>query len=412
MLPDITHLRSQFPFFTHRSTVTYLDSASTAQKPLAVLDAMRNFTEEHNANVHRGVHGLSEEATDAYEDARRTVQTFLHAKHTGEIVFTKNTTEAINLVAQSWGRKNLKKGDVIVLSILEHHSNIVPWMMLKETNGIEIKWIDIDDDGSLKMEQLDAYLQEGNVKLIAVTGQSNVLGTRPDLTTIIERGHAAGALILVDAAQLAAHHAINVAELDCDFLAFSGHKVYGPTGIGVLYAKRDLLEAMPPFLGGGTMIRDVNLTGFTPADIPQRFEAGTPPIVEAVGLDAALTWLMNIPITDRETHESSLIQTAIDTLTPIEGLTLYPINQSTNQLINSSSGCLSFTIAGIHPHDLTSVLSDAGFHLRAGHHCAQPLHERLGVPATTRLSVGLYNTVEEIRALGPVIQQAIKTLHP
>ncbi|MDD5624027.1 MAG: cysteine desulfurase, partial [Candidatus Peribacteraceae bacterium] len=290
----VSALRRQFPLLTGEKGIVYLDNAATTQKPRAVLDAMDLFYATSNANVHRGMHILAERATIAYEGARQTVQRFLGARALEEIIFTKSTTEAINLVARSWGRKNLKRGDCVLLSLLEHHSNIVPWLMLKEEIGIEILWIGIDDQGHLNMQDLERALRGKRVKLLALTGQSNVLGVRPNLPSIIRRAHGKGALVLVDAAQLIGHHAVDVAGLDCDFLAFSGHKLYGPTGIGVLYGKRHILEDMPPFLGGGMMISEVKRDHFVPGDPPQRFEAGTPPIAEAVGLAAAIAWLKTL----------------------------------------------------------------------------------------------------------------------
>ncbi|MBT4119687.1 MAG: SufS family cysteine desulfurase [Candidatus Peribacter sp.] len=391
----IDEIRRQFPLIAAQGSI-YLDSAATAQKPQIVLEEVEKFYSEENANVHRGMHALAEKATVAYEDARKTVAKFIGAA-AHEIVFTHGCTESINLVAKSWGKANLKKGDTIALSILEHHSNIVPWQQLQEEIGITIKWIDIDDDGSLIIDNLD------DVKLVAVTGCSNVLGTKPDLKLIIEKAHAAGAKVLVDAAQLVVHEKIDVTELDCDFLAFSGHKLYGPTGVGVLYAKRELLESMPPFMGGGMMIGSVTKEGFTAAEIPQKFEAGTPPIAQVIGLKAAINWLSQYDWNDIATHEQELISTATDALNTIEGLTI---------LGTPESSCISFTIDDIHPHDLTEIVGRNGVSLRAGHHCAQPLHERLGVVATTRMSFGIYNTKEDIERATEEIQKAIAILRP
>lgn len=426
MALDPSALRRHFPFLARQidgHPIVYLDSAATAQKPQAVLDRMQKFYEEENANVHRGMHALAERATIAYEDARGTVQKFLNAAHAEEIIFTKSCTEAINLVARSWGRANLRKGDAILLSLLEHHSNIVPWLQLKEENGIDVRWIDIDDAGQFRLSQLDAYLREGNVKLVSITAQSNVLGTRPPLQEIIAKAHEHGALVLVDAAQSVSHHPTDVQALDCDFLAFSGHKLYGPTGIGILYGKRDLLRAMPPFLGGGMMIHEVHQDRFTPADLPQKFEAGTPPIAQAVGLAAAIGWLGQYSWEEIEAHEQSLIAAAIDWLGSFPnvrilgpatvadyGLRVAGSRNSKPVTRNFSSGCLSFTIEGVHPHDLTEILGRQGICLRAGHHCAQPLHRRLGVAASTRLSVGMYNTIDEVRSLASPLLAAVGKL--
>lgn len=403
---DIPSIRRHFPFLSQKidgHPLVYLDSAASAQKPQAVLDRMDRFFVEENANPHRGMHVLAERATVAYEDARKTVQTFLHAAHADEVLFTKNTTEAINLVARTWG-ESLKKGDAIVLSILEHHSNIVPWLQLKDRKGIEILWIDCDDEGRLDLKQYTKYLKQENVKLVSLTAQSNVLGVRPDLKKIITMAHEHGALTLIDAAQSVAHHKTDVRELDCDFLVFSGHKLYGPTGIGVLYGKRELLSAMPAFLGGGGMIAEVTTEHFTPADVPARFEAGTQPVAEAVGLAAAIEWLSQFSWTDIETHEQELMRAAFDQLSSIKGLQILGPSSS-----DDASGCISFTIDGVHPHDLTEILGRNGVCLRAGHHCAQPLHKRLGVTASTRLSVGIYTTVD-VEALSRSLPSAIARL--
>lgn len=411
MALDVSSIRRQFPILTQtvdEHPLIYLDSAATAQKPQAVLDRMTKFYEEENANVHRGMHVLAERATVAYEHSRETVQNFINAKHPEEIIFTKSCTEAINLAAVSLLRGGIfNEGDCVVLSVLEHHSNIVPWLQLKERKGIEIKWIDIDDHGQLQLTQLDAFLREGNVKLVSVTAQSNVIGVCPPLIEIIAAVHKHGALVLVDAAQSIAHHPTDVQALDCDFLAFSGHKLYGPSGIGVLYGKRDLLQSMPPFLGGGMMINEVHQDRFTPAELPQKFEAGTPPVAEAVGLAAAIEWLKQFSWKDIKAHELHLLKVAYDELRSIPNLKLIGIH---NSQLPTHGGCLSFVIDGIHPHDLTEILGRKGICLRAGHHCTQPLHRRLGVTASTRLSVGIYNTEEEIKAALQAILSAIGRL--
>lgn len=415
MALDVAAIRREFPILSQTingKPLVYLDSAATAQKPRAVLERIRRFYEEENSNVHRGMHQLAERATIAYEAARETVGNFIHAARTEEIIFTKSCTEAINLVARTWGKTHLQEDDVIVLSILEHHSNIVPWLQLKEECGVDVKWIDVDDSGRLDMDMLEEFLNEGNVKLVAMTAQSNVLGVRPPIHDIARAAHARGARILLDAAQYVTHQPIDIQSLDCDFLAFSGHKLYGPTGIGVLYGKKELLESMPPFLGGGMMIREVHQDRFTPADLPAKFEAGTPPIAEAVGLAAAIEWLSQFSWQDIEAHEDSLLQEAARALRPVHGLAFLGPLVAPHPLPNAIpiSGCLSFTIDGVHPHDLTDILGREGICLRAGHHCAQPLHRRLGVSASTRVSVGIYNTVEEITALSPAISAAVKPL--
>lgn len=392
-------------------SIVYFDSAATTQKPKAVLAAMQEFYECHNANVHRGMHILAEEATDAYEHARVVVQRFIGASSPSEIIFTKNCTEAINIVAKSWGAKKLHAGDAILLTLLEHHSNIVPWFQLKESIGVDVRWVKPDSYGQITLNAMQDELAKGNVKLVAITGQSNVLGTRPSLPEIITAAHAAGALVLVDAAQLIGHHSVNVQELDCDFLAFSGHKLYGPTGIGVLYGKAQYLASMPPMLGGGMMIREVHCDGFIAADPPARFEAGTPPIAEAVGLAAAIEWMEQFSWQEIEKYEAALLHHAATILKGIPGLKLLgPWDERGRSELNELGGCISFTIEGIHPHDLTALLGAEGICLRAGHHCCMPLHEHLGISASTRLSVALYNGLEEIELLPEAILRAQHTL--
>jgi len=400
-------IRRQFPLLKNTvngKPIVYLDSAATTPSPVGVLDRMRAFEEEQRSNVHRGMHQLAEQATEQYEAARLTVQHFTGARFPQEIIFTKNSTEAINLVARCMDGK-LRTNDRIVLTLLEHHSNIVPWMQLAERRGLGIDWIGIDTEGHLQMEEYRTYLARGNVKLVAVTAQSNVLGVRPPLEEIIRAARGAGAAVLVDAAQYAAHHRMNVQALDCDFLAFSGHKIYGPTGIGVLFGKRELLEEMPPFLGGGSMIRSVTKAGFSPADLPQKFEAGTPPIAQAIGLKAAIDWLNAYEWKDIETHEQSLIALACKEFGDIPGIRIVGPRRSEER-----SGCVSFTMEDMHPHDLTYLLGERGICLRAGHHCAQPLHRELGMPATTRLSVGIYNTTDDIHRCAVAIQKTATIL--
>jgi len=398
---DVEQVRSMFPALQSKGDTTppvYLDSAAQSLIVQASLNAVVQF-ETSRANVHRGMYPLAEQATGAYENARRTVQPFLHAAHPQEIVFTKNGTEGTNLVAQSWGRANLQADDAVVLSILEHHSNVVPWLQLKREKGIRLEWIDCDKQGNLGQEQYRQALQKKNVKLVTLTGQSNVLGVRPPLKKMIQLAHEAGAITAVDAAQLVVHYPIDVQNLDCDFLTFSGHKIYGPTGIGVLYGKRAHLETMPPFLGGGSMIQWVEREDFTTTDIPTKFEAGTPPTAQAVGLAAALQWLTQYRWEDIERHEQRLFRHAQDILSAIKGVQI--LSPAT------ASGCLSFTLDGIHPHDVAEILSQRGVCMRAGHHCAQPLHDHLGIPGSVRLSIGIYNTEAEIDCVAPALKHAI-----
>lgn len=402
---DISAIRGQFPFFGRNPEMVYLDNAATAQKPAVVLDAMREYYETSAGNVHRSMHPLAERATVAYESARSIVRASINARFDDEIVFTKNATEAINLVAHSWAKRNLKKGDAVLLSPLEHHSNIIPWMQLRQQLGIQVEWVAIDASGQLDVAMLHRMFKKKEVKLWAVTGMSNVLGTCPPLEVLIRQAKNEGITVLVDASQLIAHRAVDVSMLRCDFLAFSGHKVYGPEGIGVLYGKRELLENMPPFLGGGSMIREVRPTGFTPADPPQRFEAGTPPVANAVGLAAALDWLSKIPLADREEHEQRLLQAALETVGSIPGIHILGPAE-----VSARKGCVSFTMEGVHAHDIAEALGQRNICIRAGNQCAQPLHEALGIPASARISVSIYNTEEEVRQIGPVLAEIRKIL--
>lgn len=403
---DAQALRRQFSILRQtisNSPLIYLDNAATTQKPQCVPDTMDEFYKTSNANINRGVHKLGERATVAYDNARKTVQQFINAKHAHEIIFTRNTTEAINLVARTFGDA-LKKGDAIALSLAEHHSNIVPWLQLKDRKDVMIEWIGLNADGSMDIGSLRKILKKGKVKLVPITGLSNVLGSLTDLPSIIPLTHEYDAKILIDAAQLAPHAMMDVQKLDCDFLAFSGHKVYGPTGIGMLYGKQKVLDSMPPFLGGGDMIQTVEKDGFTVAELPRKFEAGTPAIAEAVGLAAALEWLMNLDRTAVMKHEQSLLKHALERLQKIPGIKL--LGNLTNY-----SACISFTVDGIHPHDLTDILGQQGICLRAGHHCTQPLHKHLGINASTRLSVALYNTMEEIDRCVDAIEKTGKMLN-
>ncbi len=389
---DPEAIRRQFAFFGSPKPIVYLDSAATTQKPAAVLDAVRRFYEIENGSAYRGLHPLAEAATARWEEARAVVGEFLNAPSPAWIVFTKSATESLNLLGRSLGA-DWKRGDAVVVSALEHHSNLVPWFQLKESMGLDVRVLPCDDEGALDLAVLDTFLADGRVRLVSVTAQSNVLGVRPDLPAIIAKAKAAGALTCVDAAQAVSHGPIDVAALDCDFLTFSGHKAFAPTGVGVLCARPELLAAMPPFLGGGGMVREVSETGFIPADAPERFEAGTLPIGEAVGLMTALRWLKSLPRDEVAAHEQSLLADAL-ALKGIPGARLLGPQDSTKR-----HGCLSFTIEGLHAHDLADQLAARGFCLRSGHLCAEPLHRRFGIAASTRLSVAPYNTRAEIAAL-------------
>lgn len=403
MRHDIATLRAAIPMLRRRidgHPLTYLDWAATTQKPEIVLQAMDVFLRTSNANANRGVHVLAEEATVAVEQARTAVQTFIGAADRSNILFTSGTTQGINLVARAWGDVHVRSTDTIVLSALEHHSNIVPWLQLQERTGCSIAWLETDAEGRVDPAALATLCQRASVALVAVTGLSNVLGARTPLQEMIRIAHAAGAVVLVDAAQLAAHATIDVHQLDADFVVFSGHKIYGPTGVGVLYGRGSILQTMPPFLGGGDMVTTVTRTTFRPAPLPRRFEAGTQPIAEIVGLGAAVAWLGSIDRALAAAHERELLLHARELLGSIPGLRLLGPKEP--------MGCVSFTIEGLHPHDVTDVLGRHGICLRAGHHCAQPLHDALGLPATTRLSVGLVTTHDEIAHAATAIASVVK----
>jgi cysteine desulfurase/selenocysteine lyase len=382
--------------------LVYLDSAASAQKPRPVLDAMNAFAVTDYANVHRGVHYLSAAATQAYEAARETVRRFLNADRTDEIVFTKGGTEAINLVSYSWLAPRIQPGDEIVLTVMEHHSNIVPWHFLRERQGAVLKWLDVRDDGSLDIEALDAAIGP-KTKLVAVTHMSNVLGTVTPLKEIVARAHAKNVPVLADGCQGAVHETVDVCNLDVDFYAITGHKLYGPTGIGVLYAKRAHLDAMRPFNGGGEMINEVTRDFVTYADPPARFEAGTPPIIESVGLAAALDYIAAFDRDAVKAHELSLLSAAREAVREFNWL----------RVVGDAPGkgaILSFEAEGMHAHDLATILDREGVAVRAGHHCAQPLMERFGVASTTRASFALYNVREDIDALVKGLHKARKIL--
>ena len=394
---DTTTVKADFPLLSREVNghpIVYLDSGATSQKPRQVLDALNRYYEEINANIHRGAYLIAEQATTAVEDSRAALARFVGASATEEIVFTKNATESINLVAHSWGRSNLSEGDVVLLTTLEHHANIVPWHQLAAERGVVIRWIPLDDDGRLDLTDLD-HLLDG-VRLVAVSAASNVLGTLPPIRRIADAAHAVGALCLVDASQWVPHYPTDVADWDCDFMAFTGHKMCGPTGIGLLWGRRELLDAMPPFLGGGSMIQNVTFEGFTPADVPTRFEAGTQPIAEIVGLHAAVDYLEAIGMEAVRQHELDLTAYALRTLMERFGddLAIHGPHDLENR-----GGILSFAYRDIHPHDLSQVLDQHGVCVRAGHHCAKPLMKVLGVNATARASLYLYNDESDIDAL-------------
>ena len=370
----------------------YLDSAATSQTPDPVIEAMDAYYRTYNSNIHRGIYRISEEATAKYEEARQRIGRFINARRSSQIVFTRNTTESINLVAYSWGSANLQEGDEILVTVMEHHSNLLPWQLLSQRTGAKMRFIEITDEGVLQLEGLDSLLTE-RTKLVAMTHVSNVLGTINPVQELTAAAHAVGAKVLIDGAQSVPHFDVDVRELDCDFLAFSGHKMCGPTGIGVLYGKSDLLEEMPPFLGGGSMIRAVQRESSTYADVPAKFEAGTPAIAEAIGLAAAVDYLNKVGLEAIFVHEHELLEYAHQKLSEIEGITIYGPKP------RQKTGAITFNLEGIHPHDLAGVLDTVGVAVRAGHHCAQPLMQKFGVIATARASFYLYNKLDEIDSL-------------
>jgi cysteine desulfurase/selenocysteine lyase len=389
-------VRKDFPILNRETAngkrVIYLDSTATSQKPLQVIEAMNNYYRLSNANIHRGVHTLAEEATSLYEGARERISKFINAAHSREVIYTRNTTESINLVAYSWARANLKAGDLVILTEMEHHSNLVPWHMLQAERGIELDFIPVTEDGLLDLDTYKSLLNR-TPKLVSFTHMSNVLGTINPAEEIIRLAHAAGAIVLVDGAQSVPHLSVDVQALDADFYAFSAHKMCGPTGIGILYGKSTLLESMPPFLGGGDMIKEVKLRSFRANTLPHKFEAGTPAIAEAIGLGAAVDYLNQIGMKDIAAHEHAITEYALERLEEIPGVKLF------GPSADKKGGVAAFTLEGVHPHDVAQILDQDGIAVRAGHHCAQPLHEKFGIPATSRASFYLYSTKEEVDLL-------------
>ncbi len=401
----IAQCRADFPILQREVhpgvPLVYLDSTATAQKPEHVIAAMDRYYRRSNANVHRGIHALAEEATALYEAARDRVQHFINARTRKEVIFTRNASEAINLVAQTWGRRTIRSGDLIVLTEMEHHSNLVPWQMLAAETGARLEFIPVTDAGELDLAEFERLLARAP-KLVALTHMSNVLGTINPVRAIAAQAHAAGALVLVDGAQSVPHFAVDVQALDVDFLAFSSHKMCGPTGIGVLWGRQSLLEAMPPFLGGGDMIKRVYLREFKTADLPYKFEAGTPAIAEAVGLGAAVEYLESIGLDAIAQHEHALTAYALERLEEVPGVTVY------GPPAEKKGGVAAFTLDGVHPHDIAQVLDRHGVAVRAGHHCAMPLHDRFNLPASARASFYLYSTPADVDRLVDGLYQVKK----
>ena len=393
---DVEKIWKDFPILNQEvhpgKQLVYLDSAATSQKPAVVIEAMNRFYHQTNANIHRGIHALAESATAQYEGARDKVARFINAGSSHEIIYTRNTTEAINLVAFSWGRKNLRRGDVVILTEMEHHSNLVPWQILVQEIGIQLEFIPVTENGLL---DLGAFRELLNLqpKMVSFMHMSNVLGTINPAKEIIRLAHDAGALVLVDGAQSVPHFPVDVRDLDADFYAFSGHKMCGPTGIGILYGKEALLDRMPPFLGGGDMIKRVQLRTFIPNDLPHKFEAGTPSIAEAIGLGAAVDYLSDIGMDSVFAYEHELTVYALERLEEVPGVWVF------GPEVSKKGGVASFTFDGVHPHDVAQVVDADGIAVRAGHHCAMPLHEKFGIPATARASFYIYNTKQDIDRL-------------
>ena len=392
---DVEAIRADFPILqrrVHGLPLVYLDNAASSQKPRSVIETLTRYYENTNANVHRGVHTLSEEATAQYEAARAKVASFIGSCCPKEIIWTRNASEAMNLVAQSWGRANLKRGDRVLLTEMEHHSNIVPWQILSAELGFEIAYVRVADDGTLILDDLPKLLTP-RTKLFAFTYMSNVVGTINPVKELTRAAHQAGALVLLDACQAVPHMPVDVQDLDVDFMAFSGHKMLGPTGIGALWGRRELLNAMPPWMGGGDMIREVHLSGFKPSELPWKFEAGTPAIAQAIGLGAAVDYLQRIGMAAIHRAERELTAYAMQRLREVKGLRIL------GPEAEKRGGLVAFTLEAAHPHDIAAVLDNLGIAIRAGHHCAQPLHERYGIPASARASFYLYNTKEEVDLL-------------
>jgi cysteine desulfurase/selenocysteine lyase len=397
---DVARIRADFPVLSREVRpgvpLVYLDSTATSQKPQSVIEAMDEFYRWSNANIHRGIHTLAEEATQKYEAARVKVAQFIGAPSPHQVIFTRNATESINLVAYTWARANLNSGDVIILTEMEHHSNLVPWQILAAERNVRLEFIPVTENGLLDLSVYRSLL-DLEPRLVAFTHMSNVLGTITPAEEIVRLAHEAGAVTLVDGAQSVPHFPVNVQALGADFLAFSGHKMCGPTGIGVLYGRKELLQTMPPFLGGGDMIRRVHLRSFSPNEIPYKFEAGTPAIAEAVGLGAAVDYLTKTGMEAIAAHEQEIVEHALERLEEIPGVSVF------GPPAEKKGGVVSFTLQGVHPHDISQILDTKGIAIRAGHHCAMPLHEKFNLPATARASFYLYNTKQEVDKLAEAI---------
>tara|TARA_B100002051_G_scaffold71962_1_gene68241 strand:- start:9657 stop:10868 length:1212 start_codon:yes stop_codon:yes gene_type:complete len=388
MMKNIKKIRQDFPFFNHNPDMIYFDNAATTHKPNSVIESISKYYSYYNSNVHRGIYKIAEKATHEFELTRDVVKDFIGSKNRESIIFTSGATESINLVAHGWGKHHLSSGDHILLSQMEHHSNIVPWHMIAKNLGLNIDFIPIADNGELDLSHIDQLITS-KTKLISIVHQSNVLGTINPIKTIIKKAHEKGALVLIDGAQSVAHQEINVIDLDCDFFVFSGHKIYGPTGVGVLYSKLDVLNQMQPIVGGGEMIKEVTNTGFTLNHLPWRFEAGTPPISEVIALKEAIKYIQELGVSNIFEYENKLIKRAENQLLDIKGIKIYSPNKNKGPTI-------AFNIDNIHSYDLTKVLDEMKVAIRSGHHCAQPLMDTIGISSSNRISLSFYNTLDEI----------------
>lgn len=404
MALDLEDIRSQFPILSTtvgKYPLIYFDNGATSQKPQVVIDAINRYYTKENANIHRGVHHLSQLSTDNFEQSRKIIQRHINARYDHEIIFTKGTTDGINLIANSFGAL-LEKGDEILITEMEHHSNIVPWQMLGEARGIKLRYIPLTEVGELEVDKIDELINR-RTKLISITHVSNALGTINPIEAIIEKGHAVGAKVLIDAAQSLQHMSVDVQKLDCDFLVFSGHKVFGPTGVGVLYGKEEILNQMPPYQGGGDMIKTVSMSGTTYNELPHKFEAGTPNIIGGIALGTAIEWLSSISFHDIEVHEQELLDYGTKALKEIDGLRIYGEAEK-------KSSVISFLIEGTHPYDVGTLLNQQGVAVRTGHHCTQPIMEYFGIPGTIRASFSFYNTKEEIDQFIKALNKALQML--
>ena len=402
---NVSKIREDFPILKRKinrnKTLVYFDNAATTQKPLSVINAIHDYYMNYNSNIHRAVHQMAEEATIAYERTREEIAKFINAHSTDEIIFTRNATEAINLISYSWGRANVKKDDYVVITEIEHHSNIVPWQILTQEKRAKLLYVGVDDSGYLKMEDYKRYIESNKVKLISVSHMSNVLGTIVPINEIIKKAHDKGVKVMVDGAQSVPHMPIDVQNMDCDFMAFSAHKMLGPTGVGVLYVKREILDKMSPFMGGGDMIKEVHKYETRYNDLPYKFEGGTPNIADVIGFGAAIDYLNEIGMDNIREHEIDITNYAIKTITDVKGVIVYGPSSS-----NHRGGIVSFNIGDIHPHDLATIMNDHGLAIRSGHHCAQVLMERLNVAATSRASFYIYNTKEEVDIFINALEEA------